>query len=580
VKAADLLLHHDMPQRQQEDDDAAGAVKTNEKDERVSVRLEPLEMEANKDTTCDNNNVDGVFRSAPWHHGDGDSGDAAALAGDHHHGQVLGGDLKSAVLGVIKGMVGPAILYLPHGFAQAGWMVAVPVLFLSAALFLASSACLLQSWQLVSGQAVSTVEDLENNKDDNIQHDSIHHDATKPQPAPLSYPELAHRAFGRRGETWVKVGIAAMQSGVCLTYLIFVPQNLSASLRSLTGETVSPLIFLVAMLLLQIPLSWIQDIRKLTVTNALANALILYGLLTCLGFASMASTASSSPPGTDRSSSTNDTMTDERPTIGVNNEGDDPILAATTSIVSDPPMTAELHVIVQKLYQLTPFNSSGWFLFIGTSVLLFEGSITLLIPLQEAVAKPRDRQRFPRLYSRVILGIISFYTFFGLFCWTAFGNDVNTVLTVSLPPGIMATTVQVAYSVAVIFTFPLQNFPSLEIACAAISSISLHHHCHHHGRGGGGRMMLTRALQSRNLMASVLVCLLGLVAVLTMERLDKVVSLMGGLLGCPLAFCFPPLIQNQLDSSLSRAKRFVNKMVAFLGLGAMVIASVATILAW
>ena len=37
------------------------------------------------------------------------------------HASGIGGDLTSAVLGIIKGMVGPAILYLPHGFAKAGF---------------------------------------------------------------------------------------------------------------------------------------------------------------------------------------------------------------------------------------------------------------------------------------------------------------------------------------------------------------------------------------------------------------------------------------------------------------------------
>lgn len=34
---------------------------------------------------------------------------------------------------------------------------------------------------------------------------------------------------------------------------------------------------------------------------------------------------------------------------------------------------------------------------------------------------------------------------------------------ISLPAGKLATTIQLAYSFAVVFTFPLQNYPSLEI---------------------------------------------------------------------------------------------------------------------
>lgn len=71
------------------------------------------------------------------------------------------------------------------------------------------------------------------------------------------------------------------------------------------------------------------------------------------------------------------------------------------------------------------------------------------MPLQEAVQGQEARAKFPNVYRRVILGIICFYAFFGIICWMGFGNDVNTVLTVSLPAGYLATSVQFAYSIAV-----------------------------------------------------------------------------------------------------------------------------------
>ena len=42
--------------------------------------------------------------------------------------QVEGGSMTAAIFGVIKGTVGPAILYLPKGFQQAGWACAIPAL--------------------------------------------------------------------------------------------------------------------------------------------------------------------------------------------------------------------------------------------------------------------------------------------------------------------------------------------------------------------------------------------------------------------------------------------------------------------
>jgi len=211
---------------------------------------------------------------------------------------------------------------------------------------------------------------------------------------------------------------------------------------------------------------------------------------------------------------------------------------------------------------------------LASQVLLFEGSITLLVPLQEAVDEDEDRALFPTVYKRVILGIICFYAFFGITCWMAFGDEVRTVLTTSLPDGPLATTVQLAYSVAVIFTFPLQNFPALEIttrtiqahtAAACVSS-----------SGSSQKSYWT----SRNFLSSCMVIGLAVVAVCTMNSLDKVVSLMGSLLGCPIAFVFPPLIHSQLATDLSPTQLWCNRVVAGLGVGAMVMASFTTLLTW
>jgi proton-coupled amino acid transporter len=229
------------------------------------------------------------------------------------HAQGVGGDLTSSVLGIIKAMVGPAILYLPHGFATAGYVVALPIMAITTCLFLYSSTCLLESWRLEStkgagGEKQSLLEQGSSRKKRII----------------LSYPELAYRALGPTGEMLVKLGIALMQSGVCLTYLIFVPQNLSTCADILFNLQIPPKYLMIVMLVCQIPLSWIRDIRKLTITNLLANLLILYGLITCIFF-------------------------------------------ALNNAVKSEAGRGPLEEIRYKLTRLEPFNS-GWFLFIGTSV--------------------------------------------------------------------------------------------------------------------------------------------------------------------------------------------------------------------
>lgn len=464
----------------------------------------------------------------------------------HAHG--VGGDLTSAVLGIVKGMVGPAILYLPHGLAGTGYALAFPMILLSTCMFLFSSQCLLDAWEL-EHKKMHQQTPLHRNETPTIAEEDeallatgdVDGDEEQVPEKPrfkmtfLSYPELAYRALGETGELTVKIGIALMQSGVCLTYLIFVPQNFSAALNQLTGLNIAPEWFLIVMVMMQVPLSWIRDIRKLTMTNFLANLLILYGLITCVVLS--LKQAVSTTEGT-----TLETI--ERP----------------------------LALVEDRLVHLAPF-AKDWFLFIGTSVLLFEGSITLLVPLQESVVSAEDRAKFPRVYRTTILSVIVFYIFFSITCWMSLGNDVRTVLTTSLPSGGAATSVQLAYSIAVIFTFPLQNFPALEISCRAIANVM----------DGCGNARTNQLLTNRNVIASILVGLLAIIAVTTMNSLDKVVSLMGGLLGCPIAFIFPPLIHYKLVGAagkLTRTRIFLNGLVASLGIVATVIATVTTIMTW
>mmetsp|Transcript_9228 Transcript_9228/g.15274 ORF Transcript_9228/g.15274 Transcript_9228/m.15274 type:complete len:652 (-) Transcript_9228:1303-3258(-) len=463
------------------------------------------------------------------------------------HAAGLGGSLSSATLGIIKGMVGPAILYLPHGFAMAGYLVAIPMLLLSTSLFLWSSGCLLDCWK------------MENSKQRRHQQ--------QPLLFALSYPELAYRAWGIKGQRLVQIGISLMQSGVCLTYLIFVPQNLRTSALLLTGVDISTSLWLLLMVVVQIPLSWIRDIRRLTVTNLLANVLILFGLISCLGLA-----------------------------IRQMGEGESSnfVVAGEEEEEEEEEESSFMEKALYRAKYLPAFNPDGWFLFLGTSVLLFEGSITLLVPLIEAVHTREDKKKFPTMYRKVILGIVSFYAFFGIVCWMAIGDTVRTVMTTSLPSGTLATMIQLAYSLAVVFTFPLQNFPSLEIVCNSVEKMMPRYHSKNSVKrndGNGSRPDKVKrnfsrsseiSNKRRNIISSMVVVSLSIIAMCAMNDLDKVVSLMGGLLGCPLAFVLPPLIENELgkDGRIGTKKRVVNVVVATLGVGAMFISTLTTLMNW
>jgi hypothetical protein len=141
---------------------------------------------------------------------------------------VAGGSLGAAIFGIIKGTVGPAILYLPHGFLHSGYAVAIPSMLFATSMFIYNSYRLLACWKVESTKQHEMAQHIEQVLGlTTIQE-------TKYTPTLLTYPELARRALGR-GAFFVELGIALMQFGVCLTYLIFVPQNLYECTRALSG---------------------------------------------------------------------------------------------------------------------------------------------------------------------------------------------------------------------------------------------------------------------------------------------------------------------------------------------------------
>jgi hypothetical protein len=303
---------------------------------------------------------------------------------------VEGGSIVAAIFGIIKGMVGPAVLYLPRGFALSGFAVAIPAMIIATITYIYSATRLLQCWKAESDKIRLSMEKMEEIRlllDPNAgeyggsaAYGSVENGQKSSNNKMLTYPELARRAFGK-ASFLISGGIAAMQFGVCLTYLIFVPQNLFEATKTLFGVEVPKQIFLVLMLAVEIPLCWVRDIRKLTPINILATALIAFGLVSVLAIALF-----DPDPNLDNSGSENNSFEED---------------------LSD---------LFQQI-TLLPRIQPTWVLFIGTSFFCFEGSITLLVPLQEAVYKREDRKRFPYVNQKVTSSIVAFYILFSVICW-------------------------------------------------------------------------------------------------------------------------------------------------------------------
>lgn len=167
-----------------------------------------------------------------------------------------GTTLFQAMVATVRSIVGPAALYMPHGFASAGTTAGIVVSVLSFALFVVGVSRLIKSWDWAvhNGHRVHSFEGL----------------ATK----------LVSKQLG----AFVATAVVAEQAGVCVSYFIFVAENFREVCKSLGAPRLSVPLLVVLMVGLEAPLSCVRRIKTLSAANAAGNLLVAFSLLVILGF--------------------------------------------------------------------------------------------------------------------------------------------------------------------------------------------------------------------------------------------------------------------------------------------------------
>jgi proton-coupled amino acid transporter len=286
-----------------------------------------------------------------------------------------GATLTETFFAVVKSFFGSTVLYLPFAIAQTGTVVSFFVMGMCAAL------CIFACLRLLRVA------------------DQNQHLAT--------YGQIAEAAGGRAAEAYIQVSLLLVQCGFALTYFVFVARNLHVVITSFYPDTQVSVPAIIAMVaLLQVPMSQLRTLKKLSYTNTLSCVLI--GI--CCSYMLTYST-------------------DKLATEGVK-----------------PVPLCEI--------QQAP-------MMVGTAIFAFEG-IGLLLPLRQSL-RPKDRPRYPLLIVTTLTGIALFYFFFSLVNLLAFGMRITPILTAVFPFSGWSISIQLMYSLAVFFTIPLQLFPAQAI---------------------------------------------------------------------------------------------------------------------
>ena len=114
-------------------------------------------------------------------------------------------------------------------------------------------------------------------------------------------------------------------------------------------------------------------------------------------------------------------------------------------------------------YEHVPlFNASTFPVFFGLTVFAF--AIQSVILSMEDAAGPRAKERFLRICDVAGVGAVICYSVFGVVCYAAYGEHTHAIVLLSLPDTGIVAAVKLAVSLAILFTFPIQMMPVIEMS--------------------------------------------------------------------------------------------------------------------
>lgn len=276
-----------------------------------------------------------------------------------------------AVMLLLKSFIGTGVLFLPRGARNAGWLFSTTALLFFSIL---SYYCFML---LIN---------------------------TKTTLGKGSYGDLGGVLFGSNMRLSILCSIVLSQIGFAAAYIVFTATNLQAFTHSVFDKLFSIEFFIIAQMVVFIPLSLTRNITKLSFTALIADLFIFLGLIYVYFYCS---------------------------TVQINN----------------------------GIAPIRPFNKD-WTVFIGTAIFTYEG-IGLLIPIQESMKQP---SKFPMLLFWVMVTVTVVFVSAGLVGYLAFGDDTQTVILLNFPqnsPFVSAT--QFLYAMAILLSTPLQLFPAIKI---------------------------------------------------------------------------------------------------------------------
>ena len=163
--------------------------------------------------------------------------------------------------------------------------------------------------------------------------------------------------------------------------------------------------------------------------------------------------------------------------------------------------------------------STRWVSFVSAHILALEG-VGVILPVENSVA---DTSQFSSVMQTTLAGVTLLYVSFGQAGYVAFGSTITSSVLAALPSSQIAHGCQLALAVSLLFSYPLQFVPAVQIVDRKLGSTP-----------NDTQFILTRA--ALNIAFALTAALAGSGAI------NKVAELLGAFVGAHLTIFFPTLL--------------------------------------
>ncbi|KAJ2706523.1 hypothetical protein FB645_001533 [Coemansia sp. IMI 203386] len=179
------------------------------------------------------------------------------------------------------------------------------------------------------------------------------------------------------------------------------------------------------------------------------------------------------------------------------------------------------------------FNHKQFPLFLGSAAYTFEG-YALILPIATAMRRP---QKISLLLVLVMTLCAILAIAVGGLSYAAFGSTTQPIIILNMPSQSAITqTLRIIYGLAIIGTTPLMMFPTFKLLEPLLFG------------GRSGKVSVSVKAGKTVFRLSMIIAVL-FVAAKGIERLDRLVAIIGGVACVPLAFVYPPLLHLRVFGS-------------------------------